>query len=90
MSEPGTERSPMPASRLAAELSKSPSVRRAKKQFEYRLHLKITNSGLGCTDLKTIREYGWHVSGFTPRHNSVSVVRNDRFRTAPAGGDRRV
>lgn len=79
---------PMPAGRLAAELSKSADVRRAEVQFPYRLKVTITNSGLGRTDLKTIREYGWRISGFTPRFNSVSVVSEDRF--SVRGGDRHV
>lgn len=40
--------------------------------------------GLSRGPLKTIREYGWMVSGFTIRTNSVSVVAGGSF---PKGGD---
>lgn len=69
----------MPASRLAAQLSKSASVKRVREQFEHRVHVQTTDGGLGRTDLKTIREYGWEISGIGMEHNSVSIVRGDQF-----------
>lgn len=68
----------MPAGRLAAELGHYTSVRRVDVQFPDRLHLRVTNDGLSRGPLKTIREFGWMISGFTIRSNSVSVVRNGR------------
>lgn len=67
----------MPASRLAAELAHFTNVRRADVQFTGRIRLKVTDDGLCRTELKTIREFGWVVSGFTIQSNGVSIVRND-------------
>jgi len=68
----------MPASRLAAELAKSTSVRRASIQFDHRIMARVTDDGMSRTNMNTIRSYGWEVSGFTMRSNSVSIVRSDR------------
>lgn len=63
----------MPASRLAAELGHTASVKRVKVQFPYRLHLRVTDDGLSRTDMNTIREYGWEVSGFSRRSGCIGV-----------------
>jgi hypothetical protein len=67
----------MPASRLAAELGHDSNVRRVVVQFPNRLLLEVTDDGLSRGPLKTIREFGWMVSGFTIRRNSVSVVQQE-------------
>lgn len=67
------------ASRLAAELGHFPSVRKAKIQFPYRIYLTVTDDGLSRTAMKTIREFGWAVSGFTINTNGVSVIRSERL-----------
>lgn len=67
------------ASRLAAELGHFNNVRKARIQFPYRIHLEVSDDGLNRTELKTIREFGWDVSGFTIRSKSVSVVRSDQL-----------
>jgi len=69
----------MPAGRLAAELGHYTNVRRADVQFPDRVRLEVTDDGLSRGPLKTIREFGWMVSGFTIRSNSVSVVQNGRY-----------
>lgn len=74
----------MPASRLAAELSKSTSVKRVDEQLEYRVRVTTTDDGIGRTELDTIREYGWGISGVGMGHNTLSIVRGDRLWGADA------
>jgi hypothetical protein len=68
----------LPVNRLAAELGHYANVRRTEVQAPYRLLLRVTENGLNHSPLRTIREYGWWVTGFSGRHNTVSVLRQDR------------
>lgn len=69
----------LPASRLAAELAHFTNVRTVDVQFPYRVRAVVTGDGLNRTEMNTIREYGWAVTGFTMDTNGVSIVRQSRL-----------
>jgi len=77
-SDGGTERY-QPVSRVAAKLAHSDDVQKVEKRAEDRARLHLTNNGLRSGETGAIRALGWKISAVSPRFNTVSIVRNDRY-----------